>query len=67
MVVRETLIYLMIAVSSLLMISYVPHMFLDGLIDNDLKVKIQIGITIAWAIGLFFLGLDIVKKRKGLK
>ena len=65
--VRETIIYLFIALSSLLMISYVPHMFLDGLIDDDLKVKIQIGITIVWAIGLFFLGVDIVKKRKGLK
>jgi len=42
-------------------------MFLDGLIEDDLKVNIQIGITIAWAIGLFFLGVDIVKKRKGLK
>lgn len=65
--IRETLIYLFIAASSLVMISYVPHMFLGGLIEEDLKIKIQIGITIAWAIGLFFLGLDIVKKRKGLK
>lgn len=65
--VRETIIYLFIALSSLIMISYVPHMFLDGLVEEDLKVNIQIGITIAWAIGLFFLGLDIVKKRKGLK
>ncbi len=64
---KETLVYLLIAVSSLLMISYTPHMFLDGLIEDDLKFKIQVGVTIAWAIGLFFLGLDIVKKRKGLK
>lgn len=64
---RETLIYLFVALSSLIMISYIPHMFLDGLIEDDLKVKIQVGVTIAWAIGLFFLGVDIVKKRKGLK
>lgn len=64
---RETLIYLFVGISSLIMISYIPHMFLDGLIEDDLKVKIQVGVTIAWAIGLFFLGVDIVKKRKGLK
>ncbi len=65
--IRETLIYLFVGISSLVMISYLPHMFLDGLVEDELKVKIQIGVTIAWAIGLFFLGMDIVKKRKGLK
>jgi len=64
---REIFIYLLIAVSSLLMISYLPHMFLDGLVSNDTKFNIQVGVTIFWACGLTMLGVDIVKKRKGLK
>ncbi|MDH5256928.1 MAG: hypothetical protein OEX07_02940 [Gammaproteobacteria bacterium] len=63
----EIAIYLLIAAGSLLMISYVPHMLLDGLIDEDLKETITVGVTIFWAAGLTALGVDIVKKRKGLK
>jgi len=64
---REVFIYLLIATSSLLMISYLPHMFLDGLVSDELKFNITVGITICWAIGLIALGVDIVKKRTGLK
>jgi len=63
----EVAIYLLIAAGSLLMISYVPHMLLDGLISDELKSNITVGVTIVWAIGLTALGVDIVKKRKGLK
>ncbi|MDH3325234.1 MAG: hypothetical protein OEM38_00790 [Gammaproteobacteria bacterium] len=63
----EIAIYLLIAMGSLLMISFIPHMLLDGLVSNDLKENITVGVTIFWAIGLAALGLDIVKKRKGLK
>ena len=63
----EIAIYLLIATGSLLMISYVPHMFLDGLVSEELKQNITVGLTIFWALGLTALGVDIVKKRKGLK
>jgi len=63
----EVAIYLLIAAGSLLMISYVPHMLLDGLVSNELKENITVGITIFWAFGLAALGFDIVQKRKGLK
>jgi len=64
---REIFIYLLIATSSLLMISYVPHMFLDGFVSDETKFNITVGVTIFWALGLTALGVDIVKKRKGLK
>ncbi|MDH5230434.1 MAG: hypothetical protein OEY38_10260 [Gammaproteobacteria bacterium] len=64
---REAAVYLLIAFGSLLMISYVPHMFLDGLIEDSLKKKITIFLTISWAIGLTILGWDIVRKRSGKK
>jgi len=63
----EIAIYLLIAMGSLLMISFIPHMLLDGLVSNELKENITVGVTIFWAIGLAALGMDIVKKRKGLK
>jgi hypothetical protein len=64
---KEVFVYLMIGASSLLMISYLPHMFLTGYVEDSTVSKVQIGITIIWAIGLIFIGMDIVKKRRGLK
>ena len=61
----EIAIYLLIAAGSLLMISFIPHMFLDGLVSDELKENITVGITIFWAFGLAALGYDIVRKRKG--
>jgi len=39
-------------------------MLLDGLVEEDTKTKIQIGVTVFWAIGLAGLGWDIVRKRR---
>jgi len=61
---REGAVYLLIAAGSLLMISYLPHMFLDGIVDDDTKVQIQIGVTIFWALLLAGLGWDIIRNRR---
>jgi len=63
----EIAIYLLIAAGSMLMITFIPHMLLDGLVSNELKESITWGVSILWAIGLIALGVDIVKKRTGLK
>jgi len=63
---REIAIYLLIATSSLLMISFMPHMFLDGLVSQETEDKVQIIITIVWFLGLCGLGVDIVRKRRGM-
>jgi len=60
----EIAIYLLIACGSLLMISFIPHMLLDGLIEDETKEKLTVGLTIAWACGLGALGWDIYSKRK---
>ncbi len=62
---RETVIYIFIGLSSLLVISYVPYMLLTGVVDAALVTKIQIIVTCVWAIGLGFLGWDIVRQRRG--
>ncbi|MDH5300298.1 MAG: hypothetical protein OEW58_02920 [Gammaproteobacteria bacterium] len=60
---REGAVYILIGIGSLLMISYLPHMFLDGLIEDETKVQIQIGVTLVWALILGALGWDIIKRR----
>lgn len=61
---KEIAVYILIACGSLLMISYLPHMFLDGIVSEETKSNITIGVTIAWAAGLGVLGYDIAKKRR---
>lgn len=61
---REIAVYVLIACGSLLMISYVPHMLLDGLVTEETKHTVTVGVTIAWAAGLALLGYDIAKKRR---
>jgi len=63
---REIAIYLLIATSSLLMISFMPHMFLEGLVSQETEDKVQIIVTIVWFLGLCGLGIDIVRKRRGM-
>ena len=63
---KEIAVYLLIASSSLLMISFMPHMFLDGIVTQETEDKIQIIVTVVWALGLCGLGIDIVRKRRGL-
>ncbi|MDH5218930.1 MAG: hypothetical protein OEX19_14610 [Gammaproteobacteria bacterium] len=61
----EIAIYLFVALSSLLMISYTVRMFAEGILEEEKIVQIQIVVTIIWAIGLTALGWDIAKKRRG--
>ena len=62
---REIAVYLLIATSSLLMISFMPHMFLEGMVSQETEDQVQIIVTIVWGIGLCALGVDIVRKRTG--
>ena len=60
----EIAIYLFVALSSLLMISYTVRMFAEGILDEEQIVQIQIVVVIVWTIGLAGLGWDIAKKRR---
>ena len=61
---RETVVYILIGLGSLLMISDLPHMFLDGLVEEEMMKKIQYGVTIFWFFVLAGLGWDIVRRRR---
>ncbi|NOZ54394.1 MAG: hypothetical protein GXP08_14890 [Gammaproteobacteria bacterium] len=62
--IREIIILLIIAVSSLSILGYSVHMFIGGLVSPQTE---KISIVVACSIGaviLIFLGLDIIKQRR---
>ncbi|MCF6322953.1 MAG: hypothetical protein L3J89_01295 [Gammaproteobacteria bacterium] len=62
---KETIIYLIVAISSLLLMAYTVHMFVGGLVEEetqDMITIIVLGITV---IVMAFLGWDIVRRRTG--
>ena len=61
---RESAVYLLIGAGSLLMITYLPHMFLAGIVEDDTKVMLQIGAGVVWFFILAALGWDIVRRRR---
>jgi len=61
---REIIILLIVAVSSLFILGYSVHMFIGGLVSPETE---KTAIIIACSIGaviLIFLGLDIIKQRR---
>lgn len=62
---REIAIYLLVAASSLFLMSYVVHMMIGGLVTEETQINITIGVLVFWTLGLTALGWDIAKKRRG--
>ncbi len=62
---KETIIYLIVAISSLLLMAYTVHMFVGGLVDEETEQTITIIVLGISATVMAFLGWDIVKRRTG--
>jgi len=62
---KEAIIYLIVAVSSLLLMAYTVHMFVGGLVDEETEQMITIIVLGVSATVMAFLGWDIVKRRTG--
>ena len=61
---REIIILVIVAVSSLFILGYSVHMFIGGLVSPETeKYSIAAAVSIGFVI-LLFLGLDIVKQRR---
>ena len=61
---REIVILIIVAISSLFILGYSVHMFIGGLVSPETeKVSIAAAVLIGVVI-LLFLGLDIVKQRR---
>ncbi len=60
---REMAIYIFVALSSLLVVSYTVHMLIGGLVSEELETQITIGVTLFWACLIIAAGFDIAKRR----
>ena len=63
----EILIYLAVAIGSLLMMSYTVHMFVGGLVSSETEYFLiaLMCLSVAGIIG--YMAWDVVQKRKGRK
>lgn len=60
----EALIYIVVAISSLVMISYVVHMFIGGLVSSGTEHSVMALVVIVWASVIGFMAWDIIKRRR---
>jgi len=60
---KEAIIYLIVAISSLLLMAYTVHMFVGGLVEEETQDMITIIVLGVSATVMAFLGWDIVKRR----
>ena len=61
---KEVIILIFVAISSLFILGYSVHMFIGGLVSPETE---KVSIIIACSIGaviLLLLGLDIIKQRR---
>ena len=64
MPIREIVIYLIVAISSLILFAYTVHMFVGGLVEESTeKLLMVIAVTIG-AIVMGFMARDIANRRK---
>jgi putative Mn2+ efflux pump MntP len=61
---REVVILIVVAISSLFILGYSIHMFIGGLVSPQTeKISIAVAVAIGFVI-LLILGLDIIKQRR---
>ena len=61
---REIVILIIVAVSSLFILGYSIHMFIGGLVSPQTeKISITVAVIIGFVV-LLFLGLDIIRQRR---
>lgn len=64
MPIKEALLYLFVGLSSILLVSYLPHMFVGGVVSAELEMQLTIGVAILWTLVIAALGWDIVRRRR---
>ena len=61
---REVVILVVVALSSLFILGYSVHMFIGGLVSPETeKISIIAAVSVG-AVILVFLGLDIIRQRR---
>ncbi len=67
MPIKELLIYCFVATSSMILMSFVAHMLVGGLVSPRTELFVQIGLCGAVATLIGFMAWDVAKRRRGRK
>lgn len=61
----EILIYLAVAIGSLIMMSYTVHMFVGGLVSQETEYFLIAATCVIVSCVIGFMAWDVIQKRKG--
>ena len=61
---KEILIYLVVAVSSLLMMSFVVHMFVGGHVSDETETELTLGVCALMLVVFGAMAWDVVRRRR---
>lgn len=64
MPIKELLIYCFVATSSMVLMSFVAHMMVGGLVSPRTEMFVQFGLCATIASLIAFMAWDVAKRRK---
>ncbi len=65
--IQEILIYVIVACSSLFIMSYAVHMLVGGLVNADTESLLIELICVIGIIAMGYMARDVIRRRKGIK
>jgi len=65
--IQEILIYLVVALSSLFIMSYAVHMLVGGLVSKETEYLLITLTCIIGIVAIGFMAWDVIQRRKGVK
>jgi hypothetical protein len=65
--IKEILVYLVVMISSLLIMTFVVHMFVEGLVSAETEATIQWVVCGALITLFALMAWDVVRRRRGRK
>lgn len=65
MLMLEILIYLAVAISSLIMMGYTVHMFVGGLVSQETEYFLIAVTCLSVACVIAYMTWDVIQRRKG--
>lgn len=64
---KEIATYLLLAISSQIMLGYSVHMLVGGLVAEQLEITLIAGVCLVALAAMAYMTWDVIRRRKGLK
>lgn len=64
---KEIFVYLLLAISSQIMLGYSVHMLVGGLVTEQVEIFLIASTCLVVLIAMAYMTWDVVQRRKGLK